>query len=56
MSKIDKQKIFRLERLLEAERARAELAWDGYRKALIDLVDAQMKLKAIAEALQGEAP
>jgi hypothetical protein len=49
-----KRKIERLERLLEAERERAEKAWDGYRTALYEAVDLKMKLEAVQMALNGE--
>jgi len=43
----------RLERLLAAERKRAESAWSGYREALYELVDLRMKLEAVEKALYG---
>lgn len=49
------RKIERLERLLEAERDRAEKAWDGYREALYESVDLKMKLEAIEKIVRGEA-
>ncbi len=48
----DKRKIERLERLLEAERLRAEKAWQGYRETLYELVDVKMKLEAIQKAME----
>lgn len=47
-------RIERLERLCEAERERAQTAWDGYRNALHELVDVKMKLEAIERVLKGE--
>lgn len=53
MNKKERLQFERLERLLEAERERADKAWEGYRKALYDLVDTQMKLEAIQRAING---
>lgn len=44
----------RLERLLEAERQRAEKAWENYRSALYELVDVKLKLERIEKVLSGE--
>lgn len=55
MTKADAKKIERLERLLEAERERAERAWGGYREALYENVDLKLKLQAVEKALRGEA-
>ena len=46
-----KRKIERLERLLVAERERAEKAWDGYRSALYENVDLKMKFEEIQKIL-----
>ena len=46
--------IERLERLLAAERERAEKAWSGYRNALYELVDVKMKLEAIEKVMRGD--
>jgi len=54
MTKTEARKIERLERLLEAERERAERAWEGYRAALYENVEIKLKLEAVARALQGE--
>jgi hypothetical protein len=43
----------RLERLLAAERERAERAWAGYREALYELVEVKIKLEAVERALNG---
>jgi hypothetical protein len=48
-----RRQIERLERLLEAERERAEKAWDGYRQALYENVDLKLKLEAIQAVLGG---
>lgn len=53
MNKKERLQFERLERLLAVERERAEKAWEGYRNALYDLVDAQMKLEAIQKAVNG---
>ena len=53
MNKKERLQFERLERLLEAERERAEKAWGGYRKALYELVDVQMKLEAIQKIVNG---
>lgn len=53
-TKADQRKIERLERLLAAERERAERAWAGYRTALYENVEIKMKLEAVERALQGE--
>ena len=49
-----RRQIERLERLLEAERERAEKAWDGYRQALYENVDLKMRLEVIQKAINGE--
>jgi hypothetical protein len=53
MTKKEQLKFERLERLLAAERERAESAWKGYREALYELVDLKMKLEAVEKALHG---
>ena len=53
MNKKERLQFERLERLLAVERERAEKAWEGYKKALYDLVDVQMKLEAIQKAVNG---
>ena len=47
----DLREIERLRRLLEVERQRAEKAWTGYREALYELVELQMKNEAIYQIL-----
>ena len=53
MTKKEQLQFERLERLLVAERERAESAWAGYREALYELVDLRMKLEAVEKALYG---
>ena len=53
MNKKEQLQLERLERLLVAERERAESAWKGYREALYELVDLRMKLEAVKKALHG---
>lgn len=53
MNKKERLQFERLERLLSVERERAEKAWEGYRKALYELVDVKMKLEAIQKAVNG---
>jgi len=53
MNKKEQLQFERLERLLAAERERAESAWAGYRDALYELVDLKMKLEAVQKALHG---
>jgi hypothetical protein len=53
MTKKEQLQFERLERLLAAERERAESAWNGYRVALYELVDLKMKLEAVQKALHG---
>jgi hypothetical protein len=53
MNKKEQLQFERLERLLAAERERAESAWAGYRVALYELVDLRMKLEAVQKALHG---
>lgn len=48
-----RRQIDRLERLLEAERERAEKAWMGYRAALYENVEMKLKLEAIQRAMEG---
>ncbi|MFZ9922244.1 MAG: hypothetical protein ACO3E4_04975 [Candidatus Nanopelagicaceae bacterium] len=54
MNKQEKLKFERISRLLEVERKRAEQAWEGYRSALYQLVDLQMKMELIQKAINGE--
>ena len=54
MTKKELLEMNRLKRLLEAERERAEKAWEGYRKTLYELVHAKMKLESIERVLRGE--
>jgi hypothetical protein len=49
-----KRRIERLESLLEAERQRADRAWDAYRRELYDAVDAKLKLERIERVLRGD--
>lgn len=49
-----RRQIERLERLLAAERERAEKAWEGYRKALYENVTIKLKLEAVQRAINGE--
>jgi hypothetical protein len=53
LNKKEKMQFERLERLLDAERERAETAWEGYRGALYELVDLRLKLARIENALHG---
>jgi hypothetical protein len=53
MNKKEQLQFERLERLLSAERERAESAWNGYRAALYEVVDLKMKLEAVERALHG---
>ena len=48
------RKIERLEAELAAEKERAEKAWIGYRDCLYELTDAQLTIKRIKAALQGD--
>ena len=54
LNKQEKLKFERISRLLEVERKRAEQAWEGYRSALYQLVDPQMKMLLIQKAINGE--
>lgn len=51
MTKQEQMKFEKLERLLEAERERAEKAWAAYRDTLYELVDIKMRLEAVQRAL-----
>jgi hypothetical protein len=51
LTKNEQLKFQRLERLLEAERQRAEKAWVAYRETLYELVDIQMRLEGVQKAL-----
>jgi hypothetical protein len=53
LNKKEQRQFERLERLLAAERERAERAWAGYREALYELVEVKMKLEAVERALNG---
>jgi hypothetical protein len=54
MTKKEQAQMERLGRLLDAERERAEKAWENYRSALYELVDVKMKLERIEKVLRGE--
>ena len=54
MNAKEKLQFERLERLLAAERERADKAWSGYRNALYELVDVKMKLEAIEKVMRGD--
>ena len=54
MNKKEKLQFERMSRMLEAERQRAEQAWEGYRSALYQLVDLRMKMERIQKAINGE--
>lgn len=49
-----KRRISRLEALLEAEKQRADKAWDAYRSALYESVEAKMQLDEIRRVLEGD--
>ena len=49
-----KRRIARLEALLEAEKQRADKAWDAYRSALYESVEAKMQLDEIRRVLEGD--
>lgn len=49
-----KRRIARLEALLEAEKQRADKAWDAYRSALYESVEAKMQLDGIRRVLEGD--
>ena len=51
LTKNEQLKFQRLERLLEAERQRAEKAWEAYRLTLYELVDIKMRLEGVQRAL-----
>jgi len=51
LTKTEQLKFERLQRLLEAERQRAEKAWEAYRKTLYELVDIKMRLEGVQKAL-----
>ena len=53
LNKKEQRQFERLERLLAAERERAERAWAGYREALYELVEVKIKLEAVERALNG---
>ena len=50
--KTDLREIERLRRLLDAERQRAEKAWQGYREALYENVAMRLQLDEIKQILQ----
>ena len=49
------RKIAQLEGRLQAEARASARAWEGYRAALYELADVQLKLEAVEKALRGEA-
>lgn len=54
MTKHDKNTITRLEKMVEAESERADLAWGAYKLCIAQLVEARTKLAAIDSAMKGE--
>ena len=52
MNKSEKLKFEKLQRLLEAERQRAEVAWQAYKETLYQLADAQMQLDEIKKVME----
>lgn len=48
------RRIERLEVHLEAERQRADKAWNAYADVLHQLVDAELRLKRVEAALRGD--
>jgi hypothetical protein len=54
LNKQERLQFDRLSRLLEAERQRAEKAWEGYRNCLYELVDLKMKIEKIQRVMNGE--
>jgi hypothetical protein len=52
LTKTEQLKFERLQRLLEAERQRAEKAWEGYRDTLYQLVEVQMQLDQIKKVME----
>jgi hypothetical protein len=54
MTKKEQMEFERLKRLLEAERERAEKAWNGYREVLYENVDIKLKLEAIEKVLMDD--
>lgn len=49
-----KRRIRVLEGLLEEERKRADMAWEGYRQASFELVDLRIRQEDAERALRGE--
>ena len=49
-----KRRIRVLEGQLQAERDRAEKAWEGYRAAAYELVELRLRQEAATKALRGE--
>lgn len=49
-----KRRIRVLEGLLEEERKRADMAWEGYRQASFELVDLRIRQESAERALRGE--
>jgi len=54
MTRAKDREILRLTRLLEAERERADKAWDAYRNTLYELVECKLKLDEIKAVCMGE--
>ena len=54
MTKKEKLDFERLQGQLEAEKQRAEKAFEGYRNALYELVELKMKIERIERVLRGE--
>jgi hypothetical protein len=54
MTKKEQKEFERLKRLLEAERERAEKAWQGYKETLYENVDMRLKLEAIEKVLRDD--
>lgn len=54
MTRAKDREILRLTRLLEAERERADKAWDSYRSTLYELVEVKLQLDEIRAICIGQ--
>jgi len=54
MTKKERLQMERLERLLSAERERAEKLWEGYREVMWENVDLKMKIERIQKIMINE--
>lgn len=54
MTKKERLQMERLQRLLDAERERAQMLWGGYCEKMIEAVDLKIKIERIEKIIRGQ--